>query len=379
MAIFKKVYIRYHAPSFLTWTFFLKKIPVGILGATGMVGQQYLQILATHPWFEIAFMASSNQSAGKSYGETVQNRWYQSQPLPENLAKMPLNSIDDLMTCKESCRLVFSALSSEAAKIYEEKYALAGLPVVSNASYHRHSADVPVLIPEINAEHLKILSHQRKNRNWTQGFIVVKPNCSIQSYMIPLEALHKKFQLKKIFATTMQSISGAGYPGVSSYHIQDNIIPFIEGEEEKSETEPLKIWGKIVDNKIVAAQDISLSVHCNRVPVLDGHMACVSMEFASKPTLADIFEAWDSFESLPKQLALPSAPEHAMIYQADENRPQPRLDRMAGKGMSITVGRLRSCPLLHYRFVALSHNTIRGAAGGGILNAELLYQLNYLI
>lgn len=355
----------------------MKKIPVGILGATGMVGQQYLQLLSNHPWFEIAFLASSEQSAGKTYADAMQGRWHHN-PLQEKLGKLQVHSIGDIEHCSNSCRFIFSAVTSNVAKIYEEKYAAAGLPVISNASYHRHTSDVPLLIPEINAEHLKIIPHQRKNRHWDKGFIVVKPNCSIQSYMIPLVCLHKKFRVKKILATTMQAVSGAGYPGVSSMDIHDNIIPYINGEEEKSEREPLKIWGSIQENKIVDAHDISLSVHCNRVPVLDGHMACVSVEFDNKPSLEDILESWHSFESLPQQLKLPSAPAQVIVYRSEEDRPQPRLDRLAGAGMSITVGRLRNCPLFHYRFAALSHNTIRGAAGGGILNAELLYKQGYI-
>lgn len=356
----------------------MKKIPVGILGATGMVGQQYLQLLSDHPWFEITFLASSEQSAGKTYAEAVRGRWHQNGPLKESLGKLYVHTIDDMGLCAKNCRLVFSAVTTNIAKVYEEKYATAGLVVLSNASYHRSSPDVPVLIPEINAEHLNIIPQQRKNRNWETGFIIVKPNCSIQSYMIPLVTLHKKFKVKKILVTTLQAVSGAGYPGVSSMDIHDNIIPYIQGEEEKSEKEPLKIWGSIQENKIVDASDISLSVHCNRVPVLDGHMACVSVEFAHKPSFDDMLEAWHSFESLPQQLKLPSAPEKAIVYRTEEDRPQPRLDRLEGKGMAITIGRLRVCPLFHYRFVALSHNTIRGAAGGGILNAELLYKQGYI-
>lgn len=355
----------------------MKKIPVGILGATGIVGQQYLQLLANHPWFEITFLVSSEQSAGKSYADAVKGRWHQVAPLKDDLGNMHVYSIDQIDQCKKNCCVVFSAVNSPIAKTYEEKYAAAGIPVISNASYHRNTPDVPVLIPEINAEHLKIIPMQRKNRNWDKGFIVVKPNCSLQSYMIPLHPLHQKFQIKKIHVTTMQAISGAGYPGVSSMDIQDNVIPYIEGEEEKSEKEPLKIWGTIEGNRITEAKDLSLSVNCNRVPVLDGHMACVSVEFAIKPTHKEIFDTWDSFEGMPKQLSLPSAPIKEIIYRKEENRPQPRLDRHEGNGMAVTIGRLRDCSLFHYRFTALSHNTIRGAAGGGILNAELLYKLNY--
>ncbi len=356
----------------------MKKLPVGILGATGMVGQQYLQLLANHPWFEIAFLASSEQSAGKTYAEAVKGRWHSPNPLQDNFSEIRISSIDDIVQAKKNCRLIFSAITSNIANIYEEKYAAAGLPIVSNASYHRRTPDVPILIPEINAEHLKIIPQQRANRQWTTGFIVVKPNCSIQSYMIPLDALHKKFSVKKILVTTLQAVSGAGYPGVSSMTIHDNIIPYIQDEEEKSEKEPLKIWGCLKENKIIDTQDIALSVHCNRVPVLDGHMACVSVEFGQKPSHQEILNTWNSFENIPWQLELPSATPKVIVYRKEQDRPQPRLDRLEGKGMSVSVGRLRDCPLLHYRFVALSHNTIRGAAGGGILNAELLYKLNYI-
>jgi aspartate-semialdehyde dehydrogenase len=355
----------------------MRKIPVGILGATGMVGQQYLQLLTNHPWFEVNFIASSENSAGKSYAEAVKGRWHHV-PLTEKLGKLHVHSMDDIAQCAKNCRFVFSAVTTAAAQIYEEKYAAAGIPVLSNASYHRNSTDVPVLIPEINHEHLAIIPLQQKNRNWSRGFIVVKPNCSIQSYMIPLAALHDKFKVKKILASTLQAVSGAGYPGISSMDIHDNVIPFIQGEEDKSENEPLKVWGSIKNNSIENAKDIALSVHCNRVPVLDGHMACVSVEFEKKPSINEILAIWNSYESFPNQLKLPSAPINTIIYRHEEDRPQPRLDRLSGNGMSVTAGRLRECHLLHYRFAALSHNTIRGAAGGGILNAELLYKLEYI-
>ncbi|MBS4166552.1 Aspartate-semialdehyde dehydrogenase [Neochlamydia sp. AcF65] len=356
----------------------MKKIPVGILGATGMVGQQYLQLLSKHPWFEVVFLASSKQSAGKSYAEAVQNRWLPNTPLSETHGKLPVYSIENIEQCKRDCSLVFSAVDSPIAKLYEESYAVAGLPVMSNASYHRNTPDVPILIPEINAHHLSMIRKQQKNRGWGQGCIVVKPNCSLQSYMIPLQPLHQKFQVKKLMVTTLQAVSGAGYPGVPSYAIQDNIIPYIEGEEQKSESEPLKIWGNIQEDKIVNALGISLSITCNRVPVLDGHMACVAVEFATKPSLEDILQAWQAFKGAPQELHLPSAPLCPLVYHDEKDRPQPRLDRLEGNGMSVVVGRLRECPLFHYRFTALSHNTIRGAAGGGILTAELIYQQGYI-
>jgi aspartate-semialdehyde dehydrogenase len=234
-----------------------------------------------------------------------------------------------------------------------------------------------VLIPEVNPEHAQMIPIQQKNRNWTKGFIVAKPNCSLQSYMIPLSPLHREFKVARLVVTTLQAVSGAGYPGVSSLDILDNVIPYIANEEEKSEQEPLKMWGHIQDHGICSASNIVISAHCNRVPVLDGHLACVSVQFEKKPNREEILHLWQSFQTLPQLLQLPSAPEQSIIYLDAPDRPQPRQDRNAGKGMSVTVGRLRDCPLFDYRFVALSHNTIRGAAGGGILNAEFLMQQGY--
>lgn len=356
----------------------MKKIPVGILGATGIVGQQYLNLLANHPWFEVTYLASSEQSAGKTFAEAVKDRWHQDPLLLRKFANLKVHAMDDIKTCKQECRFVFSAITTQAAKIYEEKYAEEGLPVLSNASYHRKTTDVPILIPEVNPNHLDMIPIQQKNRGWSKGFIVVKPNCSIQAYMIPLTPLHPDFKVKKIIASTLQAISGAGHPGVASLDIHDNVIPFIEGEEEKSENEPLKIWGAIQNNAIQNSKDVSLSVHCNRVAVLDGHMACVSVEFEKKPTLEEILNYWTNYKSLAQKLELPSAPEHTIIYREENNRPQPRLDRWVGNGMSVTTGRLRPCSIFDYRFTALSHNTIRGAAGGGVLNAELIYKQGYI-
>lgn len=309
----------------------MRKVPVGILGATGIVGQNYLRLLKDHPLFEVVFLASSK-------------------------------NVEEIETCLESCRFVFSAMSTEGAKQYEERYAQRGIPVISNASFHRASPDVPVLIPEVNPEHAAIIPIQQRNRGWKRGFIVTKPNCSLQSYMIPLAPLHARFKVKRLIVTTMQAVSGAGYPGVASLDILDNVIPYIEQEEEKSEQEPLKIWGRIRDNRIQAEEGIVISAHCNRVPVVDGHMACVSVQFETKPTRDEILQLWQGL----------------VVYRDEAARPQPKLDRMAGNGMDVTVGRLRPCPVLDFRFVALSHNTIRGAAGGGILNAEFLLNAGYL-
>lgn len=356
----------------------MSKISVGILGATGMVGQQYLQLLINHPWFEVNFLASSDQSAGKSYFQAVAGRWQMSSPIEERVGHMLVHRLDEIELAKKSCRFVFSAMSNEGAMKYEELYAKNGIPVFSNAACHRQSSDVPILIPEVNPEHLKIIPMQKKNRNWDKGFIVVKPNCSLQSYMIPLAPLHEQFKVTRLLVTTMQAVSGAGYPGVSSLDISENIIPYIADEEEKSEREPLKIWGEVRGNSICPTKDIVISAQCNRVPVIDGHLACLSVQFERKPSKEEILTLWKNFRGQPQQLELPSAPLSPIIYREECDRPQPRRDRDAGKGMSITVGRLRECPIFDYRFVALSHNTIRGAAGGGILNAELLWRQGYL-
>ncbi len=356
----------------------MEKIRVGLLGATGMVGQNYARLLENHPWFELAFVAASPASAGKKYSEAVAGRWHMATPMPQGVCGLAVHDVSDIDACAKECSFVFSALESGAAGEFEEKYAAAGLPVVSNASAHRQDEDVPMLIPEINPEHAAIIPIQQKNRGWKRGFIAVKPNCSLQSYMAPLFALHRDFCVKKVIVTTMQAVSGAGHPGVSSLDIVDNVIPFISGEEEKSEQEPLKILGKIEGGKIVPSSGISISAHCNRVPVLDGHMACVSVQFEKKPRREQILQTWEYFHGMPQELSLPSAPPKSIIYLKEPNRPQPRLDRGSGNGMAVSVGRLRECNVLDYRFACLSHNTARGAAGGGILNAELLVAKNYI-
>lgn len=338
----------------------MQKLRVGVLGATGIVGQHYIQLLQDHPFFELSFLAASKDSAGKRFSEAL-----------------TVHAVDEIDLAKKSADFVFSALGNDAAKTFETLYAQAGLPVVSNASAHRLDPDVPLLIPEINPEHLKIIPEQQKRRGWEKGFIVAKPNCSLQSYLFPLFPLHKAFGIKTIILTTLQAVSGAGYPGVSSLDMIDNLIPYIGGEEEKSETEPLKILGALEKGAFHPAS-IAISAHCNRVPVLDGHTACVSVEFVDKPTKEEILRLWKEFKGLPQTLSLPTAPLQPIIYREEKDRPQPKLDRMAEKGMAITVGRLRECPVLDFRFVALSHNALRGAASGGLLNAELLYRQGYL-
>lgn len=352
----------------------MDKLRVGVLGATGMVGQKYVSLLENHPWFEVAYVAASERSAGRRYADSVNGRWYMKKGVPKGVAGIRVENAADVARAK-GCDFVFSALESDAAKGLEHKYAEAGIPVVSNASAHRGTPDVPMLIPEINPEHCDIIPIQKRNRGWT-GFIAVKPNCSLQSYMAPLFALNE-FGLKKVIVTTMQAVSGAGAPSIAALDMEDNIIPFIKGEEEKSEREPLKILGKIKGGQIANAAEPKITAHCNRVPTTDGHMATVSVEFKKRPEREEILELWEKFKGEPQRLKLPSAPERPIIYRTEEDRPQTRLDRDNDKGMAVTVGRLRECNVLQWRFVGLSHNTVRGAAGGGILNAELLKAKGY--
>lgn len=354
------------------------KLRVGVLGATGMVGQQYIMLLKEHPWFEITFLVASQASSNKSFKDAIDGRWHMKESLPEHIGSLNVYTVDAIEEASKQCDFVFSALDTAIAKEWEEKYAAAGIPVVSNASTHRHTPDVPMIIPEVNPEHLEIVPIQQKNRGWSKGFIVVKPNCSIQSYTAPLSVIHRTHKLKKVVVTTMQAISGAGHPGVASYDILDNIIPYIGGEEQKSEIEPRKIFGKIEGNSLVYDESFSISAHCNRVPVIDGHMACISFECESKPSREDILSAWSAFSGLPQKLKLPLAPLHPIQYREEENRPQTRLDRDTDKAMVVTVGRLREDPVFQWKFVGLSHNTIRGAAGGGVLIAELLHAQKYL-
>ncbi|MFA7690062.1 MAG: aspartate-semialdehyde dehydrogenase [Methanofastidiosum sp.] len=360
----------------------MEKINVGVIGATGMVGQNYIRLLDNHPWFNVTYVAASPKSAGKSYEEAVMGKWQMISGPPENVRKLIVKDANDVSQAIGKCALVFSALEMEKEKIreLEAAYAKAGIAVFSNASANRHVDNVPMLIPEINSNHIEIIPQQKKVNGWDKGFIVVKPNCSLQSYMAPVYALIKAgYEVKRMIITTMQAVSGAGYPGVPSLDMIDNMVPFISGEEEKSEIEPQKIMGKIVNGKIVNDTNIKISAHCNRVPVIDGHTACVSLEFgAKKPSLEEIKKIWKEFRSEPQELNLPFAPKKPIIYREEPNRPQPRKDRDTDKGMAVTVGRLRECKVFDIRFVCLSHNTVRGAAGGGILNAELLKAKGYL-
>lgn len=321
----------------------MKKI--GILGATGLIGAQYITQLRKHPWFKLHALAASDKSIGSFIDE------------------IPLRGIKELTDCD----IIFSALPGHLAKEIDTFYARQGIRVISSSSCHRHDPDIPLLIPEINPHHVQILPYQKKMRLWS-GEIISKPNCSVQTFLLPLAPLHERFQLKKISVTTFQAVSGAGMGGLASFSILDNVIPFIENEEEKSENEPLKILGTVEENRILPNSSLVISAHCNRVPVLHGHLACVSVSFEQKATREDILEAWKK----PMGLDLPSSPKRPVIYLEDNDRPQPRLDRDLENGMSAVVGRLRPCPLFDWRFVCLSHNTIRGGAGGGILSAELL-------
>ncbi len=340
------------------------KIPVGILGATGLLGNYYLHLLRQHPWFEVSFLGGSQEG---SFEERAQEKWHLPHPIPSGYY---IHKADALDEARKRCSFVFSALPAEQATRIEPLYASAGIPVISSASSHRLEPDVPLLIPEVNPEHLLLIDEQKAKRGW-KGFLVAKPNCALQSFVIPLTPLHHKFRIQRLSITTLQAMSGAGVGGLSSLAIQDNVIPFIKGEEEKLEQEPLKIWGKLRLSTLIPARDLTITSHCTRVPVLDGHMACISVSFETKPTEEDILSAWNTFAS---PYSLPSAPLKPILYRHEDNRPQTRLDRDSGEGMSITVGRLRTCPLLDYRFVGLAHNAIRGGAGGGILIAELLHQ-----
>jgi len=353
-----------------------RKLKVGVIGATGMVGQNYLRLLSDHPWFEVVYLAASPNSAGKKYTDAVAGRWHMKSDIPEKFKDIVVEDAGMVEKAVGKCSLIFSAVEMDKQSILtvESEYAKQGFAVVSNNSAHRNTEDVPVMIPEINADHLDIIPQQQKKRGWSKGFLVVKPNCSIQSYMIPLYALMKAgYKIDKMIVTTLQALSGAGYPGPAAIDLVDNIIPFINGEEEKSEVEPRKIFGKIQNGKIVPDEGLKISAHCNRVAVTDGHTACCNIQFAGKkPEMNEIINIWRNFSALPQELKLPSAPIPAIIYRDENDRPQPQKDRDAGNSQAITVGRLRKCNVFDYRFIGLHHNTVRGAAGGSILTAELL-------
>lgn len=359
-----------------------QKIGVGVVGATGMVGQNYIRLLSENPWFEVTHVAASPSSAGKRYRDAVAGRWHMTAEIPAAAADLVVQDAGDIGRAENRCSVVFSAVNMEksAVRQLEMDYAKRGFAVVSNNSAHRMTEDVPILIPEINPDHCDIIPAQRKHYGWSKGLIVVKPNCSIQSYMIPVHALMQRgYRVGQMIVTTLQGLSGAGYPGPAGLDIVDNIVPYIGGEEEKSEKEPGKVFGRIAGDRIAPDESMSISAHCTRVPVIDGHSACVSIRFdGPKPSQGEIREAWESYRSVPQDLELPTAPGRPIIVREEVDRPQPRKDRDAGNGMAVTVGRLRPCNVFDFRFVGLSHNTVRGAAGGAILMAELLKAKGYI-
>ena len=356
----------------------MEKCKVGVIGATGMVGQRFLTLLENHPYFEVTALVASPRNAGKTYEQALGGRWKMTTPLPEKYKNMTVISSEDIAAVKELVSFVFCAVNmkKDEIKALEEAYAKAEIPVVSNNSAHRWTPDVPMVIPEVNADHYEVIEAQKKRLGTKRGFIAVKPNCSIQGYVPALTAV-KDFGIKEMVVTTYQAISGAGKTFNEWPEMIDNIIPFMGGEEEKSEQEPLRIWGKVVDGQIVKADAPVITSQCIRVPVTDGHMAAVFVKFENKPTKEQILERWKNFSGKPQELGLPSAPEQFITYMEEDNRPQTKLDRDIYGGMGVTVGRLREDTIYDYKFVALAHNTLRGAAGGALLCAELLYKLGY--
>ncbi len=359
----------------------MKEFKVGIIGATGMVGQRFISLLEKHPWFHPVVLAASARSAGKTYEEAVGRRWAMDTPIPERIKKMVvLDAEADREKIAGMADFVFCAVSLDKAgtRALEEVYAKLECPVISNNSAHRATPDVPMIIPEINDDHAALIDIQRKRLGTKRGFIAVKSNCSLQSYVPALHPLMEAFGVTKALACTYQAISGAGKTFSTWPEMADNVIPFISGEEEKSEQEPLKIWGKIGSEGIVPAKGPSITTQCLRVNVSDGHMAAVFASFAKKPTLEQIREKWAAFSGEPQKLGLPSAPKQFLHYFEESDRPQPKLDRMLENGMAVSVGRLREDTQYDVKFVCLSHNTLRGAAGGAVLMAELLAAKGYL-
>ena len=356
----------------------MEKMKVGVVGATGMVGQRFLTLLENHPYFEVVALAASARSAGKSYEEAVGSRWKMKTPMPEKFKGMIVCDAANIEEMGKLCSFVFCAvdMKKDEIKALEEAYAKAEIPVVSNNSANRWTPDVPMVIPEINDAHLEVIEAQRKRLGTKRGFIAVKPNCSIQSYVPALTPL-RKYGIKEVVATTYQAISGAGKTFKEWPEMIDNIIPYIGGEEEKSEQEPLRVWGKVENGEIVKAEEPVITTQCIRVPVSDGHTAAVFVKFENKPTKEQILKDWAEFSGKPQELGLPNAPEQFITYFEEDNRPQAALDRDIYSGMGVTVGRLREDKIYDYKFVGLSHNTLRGAAGGAVLIAELLYREGY--
>ena len=348
-----------------------KKWRAGVLGATGMVGQRIVKLLADHPWFELTAVAASERSMGKTFAEAA--RWHLEGPIPEVARKLVVKDLDPTLDCD----FVFSALDSSVAGKAEEDFARAGYPVVSNSKNHRMDSDVPLLIPEVNASHVDAIRAQQKNRGYDTGFIVTNPNCSTAGLVLVLKPLADVFGLEKIFVVTLQAVSGAGYPGVPSLDILGNVVPFISGEEEKMEAEPQKLLGKWDGSRFIEA-GLGISAHCNRVPVVDGHLECASVRLKKTATLDEVREALRSFEISPELASLPTGLKHPIVVQNEDDRPQPRKDANAGHGMAAVVGRVRECPLLDVKLTLLSHNLVRGAAGAALLNAELLAARGFL-
>ena len=357
----------------------MKKFNVGVIGATGMVGQRFLLLLENHPWFNVTALAASSSSAGKKYKDALR-RWHMSVPMPEKYADMVvLDATADREKIASSVDFCFCAVNMKKDEIKELEYAYAKLecPIVSNNSAHRFTPDVPMVIPEINSAHLEVIQAQRRRLGTERGFIAVKSNCSLQSY-VPLLHPLKKFGIKQVAVTTYQAISGAGKTFETMPEIIDNIIPYIGGEEEKSEQEPLKIWGEVKGGEIVPADGPDITAQCLRVPVSDGHTAAVFVSFENKPTKEEILKAWAKYSGEPQALGLPSAPKQFIHYFEEADRPQAKLDRMVENGMAVCAGRLREDKIFDYKFIGLSHNTLRGAAGGAVLLAELLAAKKYI-
>lgn len=362
----------------------MKKIAVGILGATGVVGQNYLRLLADHPWFDVVDLAASMRSAGKTYLEATGERWLMDSPMPEQCKTLPVRDVNDYDTIPEDVKMFFSATElddKQATREFEFEYARRGYPVVSNSSANRWTSDVPMMIPEINSDHLEIISTQQTSRGFADsGFVVVKPNCSIQSYLVAIHALQEAgYPVKEILVNTLQALSGAGYKGLTELERRETVNPLIPGEEEKTEKEPSKILGKLGETEIELDTSIQMSALCTRVPVIDGHTALVYMNFAEKiPPLEEIKQIWTDFRAEPQTLNLPSAPNPPIVVLNEPDRPQVKLDVDNGLGMAVTIGRVEEDKFFDLRFVALSHNTVRGAAGGAILTAELLLKKGYI-
>lgn len=355
----------------------MNKIPVGVVGATGAVGQRLVRLLNGHPWFEIAAMAGSERTCGKRYGDTLR-------PAPASAGTVADDVLEMRLAPSEAasfanCAIVFSALPADAAREIEPELARQGVAVVSNASAHRMEADVPLVIPEVNPGHVRLVEEQKRRRGW-KGYIVTNPNCSTISLTLALAPLQYAFGLESLFVTTLQAISGAGFNGVAGLDILDNVIPYIGGEEDKVETEPLKLLGTLTDDNsaIEPLPGVKISAQCTRVPTTDGHLEMASVKLKSAASEQQLIEAWEGWRSLPQELGLPTAPHAPVVYRTEPNRPQPRMDRDTGNGMASVVGRLRPCPLLDYKFALLGHNLVRGAAGGVLLIAELLKAEGYV-